>query len=144
MKRLVLIFLMLTVLIASIGVSVNTHICKKEGVIKSYFVDFGECVCEVEKEDTSSDKCCHPKLEEKTEKNGCCQDETAFFQLDFDYVTQIENLTLNPDLLFTSALIYSIFTPLNIEENTNIVEFNHYLPPIPNRDIPLELQSFLI
>lgn len=67
-----------------------------------------------------------------------------FFQLDFDYVTQVENLSLNPDLLFTSALIYTIFTPLNIEENTNIVEFNHYLPPIPNRDIPILIQSFLI
>ena len=144
MKRLVSIFLMLTVLIASIGVSVNTHICKKEGVIKSYFVDFGECVCEVEIEEASAHKCCNKQTVEKTEQKGCCQDETAFFQLNFDYVTQIENVSLNPDLLFTSALIYTIFTPLNIEENTNIVEFNHYLPPIPNRDIPLELQSFLI
>ena len=144
MKRLVSIFLMLTVLIASIGVSVNTHTCKKEGVIKSYFVDFGECVCEVEIEETPTHKCCHTQPTEKTKQKGCCQDETAFFQLDFDYVTQIENLTLNPDLLFTSALIYTIFTPLNIEENTNIVEFNHYLPPIPNRDIPIFIQSFLI
>ena len=79
MKRLVSIFLMLTVLIASIGVSVNTHICKKEGVIKSYFVDFGECVCEVEKEDTSSDKCCHPKLEEKTEKKAVARMKRRFF-----------------------------------------------------------------
>ena len=144
MKRLVSIFLMLTVLISSIGVSVNTHICKKEGVIKSYFVDFGECVCEVEIEEASAHKCCNKQTVEKTEQKGCCQDETAFFQLDFDYVTQIENLTLNPDLLFTSVLIYTIFTPLNIEENTNIVEFNHYLPPIPNRDIPILIQSFLI
>ena len=144
MKRLVSIFLMLTVLMASIGVSVNTHICKKEGVIKSYFVDFGECVCEVEIEETSSDKCCHPKLEEKTEKNGCCQDETAFFQLNFDYVTQIENVSLNPDLLFTSALIYTVFTPLNMEESSCVIEFDHYSSPSPDRDIPIEIQSFLI
>lgn len=144
MKRLVSIFLMLTVLMASIGVSVNTHICKKEGVIKSYFVDFGECVCEVEIEETSSDKCCHPKLEEKTEKNGCCQDETAFFQLNFDYVTQIENVSLNPDLLFTSALIYTVFTPLNMEGSSCVIEFDHYSSPSPDRDIPIEIQSFLI
>ena len=142
MKRLVSIFLMLTVLISSIGVSVNTHICKKEGVIKSYFVDFGECVCELEIEETSSNNCCHP--EEKTEKNGCCQDETAFFQLDFDYVTQIENVSLNPDLLFTSALIYTVFPPLNIEESSCVIEFNHYSSPSPDRDIPIEIQSFLI
>lgn len=144
MKKMTAIFLMLTVLIASIGVSVNTHICKKEGVIKSYFVDFGECVCEVEIEEAPAHKCCHKQTVEKTEQKGCCQEETAFFQLNFDYVTQIENVSLNPDLLFTSALIYTIFTPLNIEENTNIVEFNHYLPPIPNRDIPILIQSFLI
>ncbi len=53
MKRLAAIFLMLTVLIASIGVSVNTHICKKEGVIKSFFVDFGECVCDTDRRSTS-------------------------------------------------------------------------------------------
>ncbi len=144
MKKMTAIFLMLTVLIASIGVSVNTHICKKEGVIKSYFVDFGECVCEVEIEEAPSHKCCHPQPTEKTEQKGCCQDETAFFQLDFDYVTQIENLTLNPDLLFTSALIYKVFAPLNIEENANIIEYNHYSPPIPYRDIPILIQSFLI
>lgn len=142
MKKTAAIFLMLTVLISSIGVSVNTHICKKEGVIKSYFVDFGECVCELEIEETSSDNCCHP--EEKTEKNGCCQDETAFFQLDFDYVTQIENVSLNPDLLFTSALIYTVFTPLNIEESSCVIAFNHYSSPSPDRDIPIEKQSLLI
>ena len=142
MKKVAAIFLMLTVLISSIGVSVNTHICKKEGVIKSYFVDFGECVCELE--ETPSHKCCHVQPTEKTEQKGCCQDETAFFQLDFDYVTQIENISLNSDLLFTSAFIYKVFTPLNIKENTNIIEYNHYSPPIPDRDIPVFIQSFLI
>ena len=144
MKRLASIFLTLTVLIASIGVSVNTHTCKKEGVIKSYFVDFGECVCEVEIEETPAHKCCIEQKVEETEQKGCCQDETAFFQLDFDYVTQIENVSLNPDLLFTSALIYKVFAPLNIEEDLNIVEYNYYSPPIPDRNIPLEIQSFLI
>ena len=143
MKRMAAIFLMLTVLIASIGVSVNTHICKKEGVIKSFFVKYGGCVCEADREGPSA-SCCHQITIEKQEKKGCCQDETEFFQLDFDYVTQIENVSLNPDLLFTSALIYNVFNPYNIEGNANIVEFNDYSPPIPDRDIPVLVQSFLI
>ena len=144
MKRLVSIFLMLTVLISSIGVSVTTHICKKEGVIKSYFVDFGKCVCEIEIAENPAHKCCHNKLLEKTEQKGCCKDETAFFQLNFDYVTQIENVSLNPDLLFTSALVCTVLIPIHIEENTGVIEFNHYSSPVPDRDIPLEIQSFLI
>ena len=70
MKKIAAIFLMLTVLISSIGVSVNTHICKKEGVIKSYFVDFGECVCEIEIEEAPAHKCCHKQAVEKTEQKG--------------------------------------------------------------------------
>ena len=144
MKKMTAIFLMLTVLIASIGVSVNTHICKKEGVIKSYFVDFGECVCEVEIEETPAHQCCYKEPVEKTEQKGCCKDETAFFQLEFDYITQIEKISLNPDLWFTSALIYNVFFSFNTKEYRCIIKFNHYLPPIPDRDIPLEIQSFLI
>lgn len=144
MKIVISIFLLFTVLISSIGVSVNTHICKKEGVIKSYFVDGGECVCDLGIEEASTHKCCHKNIIEKTEKKGCCQDETEFFQMDFDYTTQIEDVSLNPDLLFITALIYNVFTPLNTEESTNIAEYNNYSPPIPDRDIPVEIQSFLI
>jgi len=138
MKKIVAIFLILTVLISSIGISVNTHICKKKGVIKSYYVDSGECTCETE----VTHKCCHKPV--KQEKKGCCQDETEFFQLDFDYTTQIEDVSLNPDLLFASALIYAIFNPVLLVENTNITEYSHYSPPIPDRDIPVLIQSFLI
>lgn len=140
MKKLASIFLIVTVLVSTIGVSVNTHICKKEGVVKSYYVDFDECSCEAE----VTHKCCHKPKEEKKTRKGCCQDESAFFQLNFDYTTQVEDVSLNPDLLFTAVLIYNVFTPLLVEGNSTKVEYNHYSSPIPDRDIPVLIQSFLI
>ena len=78
MKRMAAIFLMLTVLIASIGVSVNTHICKKEGVIKSFFVKYGECVCDTDREVPSA-SCCHQITIEKPEKKAVVKMKQNFF-----------------------------------------------------------------
>jgi len=144
MKSLVAILLVLTVLISSIGVAVNTHMCKKEGVITSYYIDSGECVCEESIEKEPVHKCCHKITQEDTPKKGCCQDESEFFKLDFDYTTQIEDVSINPDLIFTAALIYTTVSPTLIEENTKVFEYKYYSPPIPNRDIPVFIQSFLI
>jgi len=140
------IFLIFTLLVSSIGVSVNKHICEKEGTIVSYFVDIEDCVCDIEVDHA----CCH---KEKTEschkepktKKGCCQEESEFFQLDLDYTTQIEDVSLNPDLLFSLVFAYNILNPsLEVENNKEIENFNHYSPPIPSRDIPVLVQSFLI
>ena len=84
---------------------------------------------------------CHAKST-ADEHKGCCNNESIDIQLDSDFL-DVTNATLNiQQVYFIAAYIFAyyglttdIFSPQN---------FLHYKPPLPDKDLLVFIQSFLL
>lgn len=143
MKALSPFILALLILTSSIGVTINKHYCKKDGLIISFI---GDVKCKCEKKKTTKSKCCHKKQEAPNEKKkGCCNEETEYVKLETDYISQSEVLDLNPSLIQSALICYNVFyfhKAISDKKDRKIIV--DYPPPIPTGNIRLEIQSFLI
>jgi len=73
---------------------------------------------------------------------NCCHTDREFFQLDDDFsVAPVQTLSLSSASII-SVLVYHL--SLDFEENSALVAYLNYKPPIPDKDIPVLIQSFLI
>lgn len=112
------------VLVSTSGVGITKHFCGSRIASVSLFGD-GGCSCGVMEDDSN-----------------CCRAERDFFQLDDDFsVAPVQTLSLS------AASIISIFVyrlSFDFNDGTDVVAFRYYKPPIPDNDIPVLIQSFLI
>lgn len=124
MKSVYSIFLASLVLVATSGVAVSTHYCGSHIASVSLLGD-GGCSCDG-----------------MQNTHGCCHTDRAFFQVDDDYsVTPVQTLNLSSASHF-SLLIYRL--SLEFDFNIHNVVYANYKPPLPDKDIPVLIQSFLI
>lgn len=73
---------------------------------------------------------------------SCCHSERQFFQLDDDFsVTPVQSLNIS-----AAAILSVVAYNLNFDHlvEVGITEYLNYKPPIPDKDIPVLIQSFLI
>lgn len=124
MKPIISILLASMVLVSTSGVGITKHFCGSRIASVSLFGDAG-CSCGVMEDDSN-----------------CCHSEREFFQLDDDFsVAPVQTLSLS------SASIISVFVyhlSLDFDESNKLVAYLNYKPPIPDKDIPVLIQSFLI
>ena len=142
-------------LISSTGVAMDMHYC--QDILKSVRL-IGEAPTCHDQEAKEKMPACHKKAIQKAEKqchkndstseeeecqNDCCSHEVIHAQLDADYLKSEQNqLEYNPQLtqvfLSTFILIY--------QSNSELVKdhFLNYKPPLPDKDIPVLIQSFQI
>ncbi|MCF8459702.1 MAG: hypothetical protein K9G46_03175 [Flavobacteriales bacterium] len=124
MKRTFSIFLASLVLVATSGVGITKHICGNRVASVSITGDAG-CTCGA-----------------MDDASNCCHSEREFFQLDDDFsVAPVQTLSIY------SASIISVFVyhlSLDFDESNKLVAYLNYKPPIPDKDIPVLIQSFLI
>lgn len=74
--------------------------------------------------------------------DGCCHSEREFFQLDDDFsVAPVQTLSLSTASII-SVFVYHLSFDFN--EGDKLVAYLNYKPPIPDKDIPVLVQSFLI
>ena len=83
LKSGAILILSLFLLIGTVGFNVFEHICKKEGVTISYFVNSGENLCKEKHDFEASKSCCHHKKKSENNK-GCCSNEVEYFKLKID------------------------------------------------------------
>lgn len=123
-KRTFSIFLASLVLVATSGVGITKHICGNRVASVSITGDAG-CTCGA-----------------MDDASNCCHSEREFFQLDDDFsVAPVQTLSIY------SASIISVFVyhlSLDFDESNKLVAYLNYKPPIPDKDIPVLIQSFLI
>lgn len=143
MKQIMPILLAIFILTSSIGIKVNKHFCEKEGLKISYFTDFNDCTCEVPVEKHS---CCKKKQEKQEKKDdGCCHDESEYLIFDENYTVDNQVVSIDDFANLQTAIYYSIFSPkVSLEEEASSHVFKEYSPPLPDKDIPVFVQSFLI
>jgi hypothetical protein len=89
------------------------------------------CVC------GSSDNGC-----DAGHKDGCCDTEKSYFQIDYDFAgPAIHTLSIEE----ASPMIVMVYhLSLDLKENSRLVALLNYKPPIPDRDIPVLIQTFII
>mgnify|MGYP007022323139 CR=1 FL=1 len=118
------IFLATLVLVATSGVGITKHICGNRVASVSVLGDAG-CTCGA-MEDAAS----------------CCHSERQFFQLDDDFsVTPVQSLSISAASIIT-VFVYQL--SFDFLESDRQVAYLNYKPPIPDKDIPVLIQSFLI
>ncbi len=142
MKFSVSFILVISILFSSIGVKVNRHYCPKEGLLISFFKDHKKCQCKHQEKRA----CCHHKTKSTTlKKKGCCQEESTFFQLDYNYISQVQSLKFNPFEIWITP-VYHYILPLESTKVNNRKKGNfiNYFPLIPDKNIRIKIQSFII
>lgn len=112
------------VLVATSGVGITKHFCGNRVASVSILGD-GGCTCGA-----------------MDDSSNCCHTEREFFQVDDDFsVASVQALS------FHTASIVAVFVytlSLEFDEDGRLVAYLNYKPPIPDRDIPVLMQSFLI
>lgn len=118
------IFLASLVLVATSGVGITKHICGNRIASVSMTGDAG-CTCGA-----------------MDDASNCCHSERDFFQVDDDFsVAPVQTLSLSAASII-SVLVYQL--SFDFEESSRVVAYLNYKPPIPDKDIPVLIQSFLI
>ena len=121
--------------------------CKKEGVSWSFISNPSNCICKHEKKKQHK-SCCHkednqtPTHKEKNDR--CCHNDVEVYMLDEDYTFQSKKIE-SDNILYAAVIYYSLFAPqISMNSDPEKVNYTLYKPPLPDRDIPVFIQSFLI
>jgi len=134
MKKVLSILLAVMFLISSTGFTISSHKCG--GKIHKQSLDFvaADLNCGMEKSERQP-------CENNTLKDNCCQNEFQSFKVTEEFQASADTEQLNPQFLiaFTTASIN-----LFIGEKNTYNKYINYSPPLPDKDIPVLIQSFLI
>lgn len=126
MKQLLHIALSLMILMSTIGMSVSKHFCGEYLMQKSVIVQVEPC-------------CDSEQMPE-----DCCHDELDNFSIEDDY--QITKTAYNQELIPINSFINTNLLQLSSPDDKSV--FTSVLvespPPIPDEDIYIQVQSFLI
>ena len=124
MKSIFSIFLASLVLVSTSGVGITKHYCGKRLASISFLGD-GGCSCGA-MEDAAN----------------CGHTERSFFQVDDDFsVAPVQSLSISTVSIIT-VFVYQL--SFDFLESDRQVAYLNYKPPIPDKDIPVLVQSFLI
>lgn len=143
--RIIAFSLAMLILLTSSGLTLDMHMC--QGNLKSFSL-FGKAKSCVElaqkKQCHKTKKSCHEQIssEKKTCKKGCCDNISTVIKLSTDLVEGQTALYSAQNLQFAAVFVYTYFGFTDYKPSPHY--FQHYKPPLLNRDIPVLIQSFLI
>ena len=123
MKRIASILVLFILIASTVGVVINKHYCGGNLASISLFSSSGPCGCG-----------------DKNMDEGCCQDKASIVQLDEDYNSSSFELNISSDYA-TMSLAQSVNSFIL---KINTANYQRYIPPLIERDIPLFVQSFLL
>ena len=130
------VFLASLVLIASIGVTVNLHLCGGNVQSIALFVKAQPCKMEMPKP-------CHGnKIQSK--RNGCCEEESILLK-GKETTAELKTVTeLTPSFNLISVILPVLYSIIEVDSFSASPRYAHYKPPIVERDITVFVRSFLI
>ncbi|MGI8891855.1 MAG: hypothetical protein ACR2GN_00205 [Bacteroidia bacterium] len=130
------LFLIVTLLTSTIGISMYQHICNAGGKIeRSFSNDFGCCGTE------DDDGCMAPVSATTTFAQNCCS--LALNYLKTDLISVIKEVTADWNYVPVATLPFSNHTFITAE-NKAVWLFENDTSPPSGRDILVQIQSFLI
>jgi hypothetical protein len=137
LRQTLFLILVIFTFVGSIGMSVYSHFCSKDGIEQSYFIQ-QEHHCEVI---TKKLPACCQKESVEMEKD-CCSDEVHFIQADFDYFQQLSTFSFVPFAVPTAVYELTV-EPVIVAE---ISTYNLANPPpkLSGKEILIKNQVFRI
>ena len=133
----------------SLGFALDVHYCQDQLKSFSFLSKAKSChevaikakLAHCKKMAKSSNHCA--KLSNKDCKKGCCDNKTIVVKsLDENYTSPAVPTLDNIQIQFLVAFVYSFYNKTAID--SNYPKYINYKPPIPDKDIPVLYQSFLI
>ena len=137
-KKSISIFLALLILISSSSLVLTTHYCGGRAVDHQLMVGNSNLDCGMMDMDIS---CTTHESKTVLKKKNCCDNEYVSFDIEDDYNSGAEIISLNPQFLF--AFTYTLYQ-LHLSENNQVVAFSDLSPPPLEQDIQSLYQTFLL
>jgi hypothetical protein len=135
-RPIVAVFLASLVLIASIGVTVNLHMCGGSVQSVALFIKAQPCKMEMPKS-------CHGS-KSLTKRNGCCEEESILLK-GKETTAELKTVTeLTPSFNLISVILPVLYSICEVDSFSASPQYAHYKPPLVDRDITVFVQSFLI
>ena len=134
MKKVLSILLAVVFFISSTGFTISSHKCG--GEIHKQSLDFVAVDLNCGMEASNKGPC-----ENSLIKDNCCQNEFQSFKVTDEFQTTTEEVKLHPQFLI--AFTTTFFNLISVENNT-YNKYSNYSPPLPEKDIPVLIQSFRI
>jgi len=138
-------FLALLVLISSIGVNLNAHYCQGELVSYAFFNEAKSCyeIAGFDRPSKPVKTLPTPVNDTSVQKDNCCKDQHARFQLDQEQGQEGINLAYQQDI--SKALpVYNLRLSAIQKKPYTAIYFDAYKPPLLSRDLSVLHQSFLL
>ncbi|MBL4623920.1 MAG: hypothetical protein JKY42_02080 [Flavobacteriales bacterium] len=134
MKGLFSVILSLVILVTTSGFTLSSHICGGHRVKTVIAMTQADVSCGMEEAISTCDS------SEAEMKGICCQNEIIKIQLDEEYEQQVNTAV---SVQFLKVLVSSYLYLFN-NNTANIDFYKDYSPPLPDKDIPVLFQTFLI
>lgn len=139
MKKILSVSLALIILFANIGFSMNTHFCGGEAVETSYSIGLHSPDCGMDNMDGTCETT--PPTEEQIIPQPCCENQHQLMQLDEQ--ATIQSGTVFTHFVFLAAFIAVFVQPVIIADHT-FTQHTNYRAPLPDEDIQVLFQTFII
>lgn len=138
-KSAISIFLSVTILFASLGLTVATHYCLDQAVETRILFDLEDFGCGM----AQMEEKCDFKSEDgpNIKQRSCCESTFEVADLDSDFKPQFQDQTLQ--INFLTALIVTSFDLAASPRVETILSSSHP-PPLISQDKRILFQSFLI
>ena len=145
-NRIAAISMALLILLSSTGFAMDAHYCQDQFKGISFFGNSESCNDQPETSPCRKTKksCQHQEDGlSQTEKDACCQNESIVLEKsDMDatipQLATIQDIQLNFVAAFVAVYIF------NNHVDADFQPFEPYKPPLPDRDVQVLYQSFLI
>lgn len=134
-RTIVSFFLAGIVLVASIGVTLNLHLCGGKVQSVALFLKAQPC--------KDVQKPCHG-TEHHAKKNGCCEEKSIVLKGKETNAEVKVPTQINPSFNLIGVILPVLYSLINTDSSVITHQYTYYKPPLIERDITVLVQTFLI
>jgi hypothetical protein len=123
------------VLAASVGVTINVHLCGGQVQSMALFVKAEPC--------HNMPMACHGSSQ-KIKMKGCCEEQSRVVK-GKETSAEVQGIAqVHPSFQLLAVILPFVHTFIYATASPAVKPFAHYKPPLPDRDIAVLLHTFLI
>jgi hypothetical protein len=135
-RSIVSLFLASIVLIAAIGVTVNSHLCAGQIKSTALFIKATPCKMDMPKN-------CHSE-NHSSKRKGCCQ-EVSLVLKGKETNAEVKTATqLNASFILIAIILPVLYSIVDLDLSATTQQYPHYKPPLIEQDLLVSYQVFLI
>jgi hypothetical protein len=135
-RPIVSVFLASIVMIASIGVTVNFHLCAGQVQSTALFIKATPCKMDMP-------KTCHSEKHSQ-KRNGCCKEESLVLKGKENTAEVKTASQLTPSFNLIAVILPILYSIIYLDSSIVTPQYAHYKPPLKEQDLIVSYKVFLI